>query len=166
MSELKQGIELGSGGLIVDKEVIARLRELPPLPPTDVLRLAAFYKGYQTNRPLADHLALVALMRIVGDPDKELQANINNVLVNTAKSANRPLAAQGSLEDVFDAFSDEGPDDHFDFFLIKQLPIGDSDLNLLVETTERQERFYVIGVSPDVDKLPRPDEEDEEQEDE
>ena len=156
MSELRYGIDLGSGGLITDKETIAKLRKQPPLLPTDILKIAGFYRGYETNRPLAEHLELVALTQIVGDPDKELQASIRNSLTKSAAAEKRTLSAQDfDLEDLLDAADDEGPKDGFDFFFIKLHPIT-SDLNLIVETNEKQEQYHVIGVSPDLDKLPHP----------
>ncbi len=155
MSELKCEIDLGSGGLIRDKETLEKLRELPQLLPTDILKLAGFYRGYQTNRPLAEHLALVAFTQMVGDPDERLQESIRASLIQKAHAEQRTLSNQDlDLEDAFDAFTDEGPNDTFDFFFIKLSPIAETGLNLLVETNEKQERFYVIGVSPDLDKLP------------
>ena len=150
------------GGEILDvpenKELLAQIRATPVLEPKELLKLAKFYQGYATNRPLAHHLAQVARMKLVTEPDVEraLRTAINlSGKIITAKTAS---ARADDPEDFWELFFGQSIDDPGErqHWLIRQVPI--SGIDLLIETPQHKghhkDRYYVIGVSPDANSLP------------
>jgi hypothetical protein len=157
------GIAFGPGGRILEndgrnEELLARLRETPPLRSEALLKLAVFYNAFPTNASLGDHLALLAL-----SDDRVPQQTL---FANHAR-------AGFALEDLFDAFgaaTPEGSGRHEARergarirLSVRQVPV--SGIGLLIETLDFQDekpdeqvRFhFVIGVSPDIDRLPSPE---------
>ncbi len=155
-------IAFGPGGLILEddernRELLARLRKTRPLPSEALLKLAVFYKAFPTNESLGNHLALLALS---DDhiPQQKLFAEY--------------ASAFFALEDLFDAFgaaTREGSAVHEARergarirLSVRQVPV--SGIGLLIETLDvqddnpdEQHSFnFVIGVSPDIDRLPSP----------
>ncbi len=146
-------IAFGPGGLILEndernRELLAQLRETPPLPSEALLKLAVFYKAFPTNVSLGNHLALLAL-----SDDHIPQQTLF------------PEYARAffALEDLADGFSDEGRERGARILLsVRQVPV--SGIGLLIETLdvqddnpEEQHSFnFVIGVSPDINRLPSP----------
>lgn len=64
-------IKLGPGAQILEdapenEELLAQIKNTMPATVSDLLKLALFYRSYSTNRPLANHLASLALRQIVG----------------------------------------------------------------------------------------------------
>src|SRR3989442_9810360 len=111
MARADFGVALGPGGEILDvpanKELLEEIRKTPPLPPADLLKLGRYYRGYETNEPLGNHLELVALLNLVND--SEIKEGALRALVRNA-AASRPTAAvQASWdwEDVLDCGADE-----------------------------------------------------------
>ncbi len=154
MPDFNERIAFGPGGLILEndernRELLAQLRKTRPLPSEALLKLAVFYKAFPTNVSLGDHLALLALS---DDhiPQQKLFAEY--------------ASAFFALEDLFDAFSDEARERGARIRLsVRQVPV--SGIGLLIETLDvqydnpdEQHRFnFVIGVSPDIDRLPPPE---------
>lgn len=161
-------ITFGRGGEILDvpknEELLAQIRATPVLEPKELLKLAKFYQGYATNRPLAEHIALVALMKLVTDPgvEKAMATAINpSGELTTAKIAGAnadDLEDYDDPEDVWGAAIGQPNDDDTvegQRFVIRRVPI--SGIELLIETPQHKshhkDRYYVIGVSPDPDSL-------------
>src|SRR5579859_148534 len=160
MSECKPERVLGPGGLVRDEVLLREINETKPLPPTDIIKLAVFYKAYETNRVLGDHLALIALRQIVGNPG--IKQEVEHVVMESSQVAGKPLQ---SAEQWWDPFEDtdgvqetyEKGDDPFGSAQIRLLPAS-RGLNYLVETPThkpgKKAKHYIIGVSPDPASLP------------
>ncbi|GAC1577932.1 MAG: hypothetical protein NVS4B1_07040 [Ktedonobacteraceae bacterium] len=149
-------IAFGRGGEILDvpknEELLEKIRATPVLEPKELLELAKFYQWYPTNQPLAKHLTLVALMRVVQEPGvkKALLTAINpSGEITTAKIAS---AKADDPEDFWEVFIGQSIDDPREdqHWFIRRVPI--SGIELLIETPQhkghRKDRYYVIGVSP------------------
>jgi len=147
-------VALGPGGEILEvpenKELLGEIQETPVLPPAVLLKLGAYYKGYSTNESLGNHLELAALLNIVNDP--EIQEGVLEVLERTAAAAGRPLASPEASsdfwEDFFDCNSDEGTEKGGCCFCIRYIPFSNTNLGMLIETSQQKKPYYVIGVSP------------------
>jgi hypothetical protein len=66
-------IKLGPGAQILEdapenQELLAQIQHTEPATTTDLFKLALFYQSYSTNRPLAAHLARLAIGQIIGLP--------------------------------------------------------------------------------------------------
>ena len=161
-------IAFGRGGEILDvpenEELLEQIRTAPVLEARELLKLAKFYQGYATNRPLANHLALVALMKLVSDPgvEKAMTTAINPAgKIITAKITSANVADSEDYDDVEDYWEaalgqsnddDSGESQHW---FIRRVPI--SGVELLIETPQHKgyhkDRYYVIGISPDSNSL-------------
>ena len=157
MAKADLKVTLGPGGEILEvpgnEELLAEIRETPVLPPADLLKLGAFYKGYSTNEPLGNHLELVALLDIVND--LAIQKDTLQVLMRTAAAAGRPLAppedSSDFWEDFFDCNSDEAGERGGSCFFIRLIPLPHTNLGMLIETPNRKDQkksYFVIGISP------------------
>jgi hypothetical protein len=140
-------IAFGPGGLIradepANRELLAQIDTTLPLSPEYLLKLAAFYVEYPTNVPLGNHLALIALTKLVND------SYIHQVLISRTSPA-----AIASLQDFFEDLWDGGIDES------KEPPfVGEPDVwsipfsgvGLLIETGIRDTKgkYYAIGVGP------------------
>jgi hypothetical protein len=143
---------LGPGGLIrnvdANKEILEEIQRTRLLPPIELLALANFYRGYETNTPLGDHLELIALRQIISV----------KTVHKTVVDANHPLAdppENSEVEDFWPPFGDLGLDDDTepsDFTRVKQVTF--SGVRLLVEivyyetkSPKPRKRYYLIGVT-------------------
>ena len=128
------------------------IRETPPLPPAALLKLGAYYQGYETNVPLGNHLELVAMFNLASNP--EIQECILKALVGTAAAGRSTVTVEDSFdwEDFFDCGSDESTEKGGSCFLVRFIPFSNTNLGLLVETPQSKQHKradYVIGVSPE-----------------
>ncbi len=147
-------IAFGPGGQILEvpanEKLLEQIQTTPPLPPTDLLKLAAFYQGYPTNQPLAVHLALLALTVQVSD------RRLQEALTKTDKSVAKGIAAvAASSSDFWEDFFDFGRDEHGEPFkpvtLLEVRWVLFSGVGLLIETSNLKDgkrMHFVIGVSP------------------
>ena len=90
MSECRYQGTLGPGGLVRDERLLKEIQETRPLPPTSLRRLAEYFIAYPTNRTLGEHLALIALTRIVGDP--EIKHAVRSVVTRQNVAVGKPPA--------------------------------------------------------------------------
>jgi hypothetical protein len=139
-------IAFGPGGLIqeddpVNQELLERIHKTDPLSSETLLKLAAFYTEYPTNKPLGDHLALIALTKLGNDAD-----------VYQLLASKTSYAAANSLRDFLEDFWDGGRDESQEPAYIRMPDVWSipfSGVGLLIETgLQRLEGYYVIGVSP------------------
>jgi hypothetical protein len=165
-SELK--VILGPGGLIRDdvpenEELLGQIERMPALVPIDLLKLAEFYQAYPTNASLGNHLALLALAKLLSNRD--LQEDFQEALTKTARAADKLLATPAInwvdiIEDIGDAAFDEsarGEPSAFAQLEVQWVPF--SGVGLVIETPRpkgghHKKRHYVIGVSPALASLP------------
>lgn len=161
MSEYEPESVLGPGGLVRDERLLKEINATKPLPSSDILKLGRFYKGYETNRVLGDHLTLVALTQIIGDPG--LKQEIGQTV---ARSSMAGGITDFTYQDLLDLIEDsdgaqeggEKNDDAFGASQVRFLPLSHG-LGLLIETPPHKKgshpRHYVIGASPNPNSLPK-----------
>ena len=157
MSETQYGDErqgsivFGPGGVILpipeNEDLLRRIEETYPLGREALIQLAKFYVGYQTNRPLAKHLAELA----VQDPQTEgvFIAEYNDWWEGVEDGPIWP--GDGGV--------DERSEGHAIIQLsVRSVPFQDQGISLLIETVtvieendngmEVKNAHYMIGVSP------------------
>jgi hypothetical protein len=140
-------IAFGPGGLILgdgpaNQELLGQIEETDPLSPENLLKLAAFYVDYSTNEQLGNHLALIALTKLVND------AQIHKLL--TGKTSPAAIASlQEIFEDILDGSIDEKTEPH-SVKTPNVWSIPFSGVGLLIEAGVQalEGGYYVIGVSP------------------
>ncbi len=169
MRQFDSKIVFGPGGLIQDdcrenEDLLEQLEKTPVLRPFALLKLAKFYGAYPTNASLADHLTLVALLKLARPHDLKKQLDEN--AEETALTANKSMAVPDdevhggseSWDDVWEDFltgtSDEGSEG-YSAATVRVQWLSVSGIGLLIETpeTDNRKHHYVIGVSPDPDSL-------------
>ncbi|GAC1355032.1 MAG: hypothetical protein NVS4B11_20900 [Ktedonobacteraceae bacterium] len=163
-SELK--VILGPGGLIRDnapqnEELLKQIARTPALPAADLLKLAEFYQAYPTNAPLGNHLALLALAKLLSNRDiqEELQKAVTKTAVAAVQHLVKPFDWSDIPEDIADFASDEGRSgEPSPFAQLEVQWVPYSGVGLLIETPrpkhgQHKKHHYVIGVSPDPDSL-------------
>jgi hypothetical protein len=160
-SEDRTRIKLGPGSQILEdapenEELFAQIKNTEPVTALDLLKLALFYRSYPTNRPLADHLALLALGQIIELPS--LQEAVKAAFLASQQSQNDGL--DQFLDNLF-GYDPRDPEDkdrpQFAVFTQTVLWVLFSGIGLLIESqttvskTDEEEitHYYVIGVSPD-----------------
>ncbi len=165
MRQLGMEIVLGPGGLIRDdrkenEELLEQLEKAPALQVTQLLKLAEFYQAYSTTAPIGNHLALVALARLLSN--KDIKENIHTVVNRTISADSRLPSLPDDLadipEDIADFASDEKKRGEPKPLLGLTLQwVSDSGIGLLIETpvtnAGHKKRHYVIGVSPNPESL-------------
>ncbi|HZU03889.1 MAG TPA: hypothetical protein VFA10_29770 [Ktedonobacteraceae bacterium] len=163
-----QEIVLGPGGLIRDvganEELLEKIRKTPPLPPTDLLKLATFFRGYPTNAPLGDHLELIALRYLINEPGAQEALTRAGYAVHPMGVPNPADFWEDAPPPIGDGGIGEGnrgepPPTIF----MKIQRVSYSGVGLLIETPfleddDQRQSHYIIGVAPDPASLPDSDE--------
>ncbi len=150
-------IAFGPGGLILpeNQELLEQIRLTPPLSPENLLKLAVFYMAYLTNEDLGKHLALVALTKLVNDPDTKdvLRATISPTVVDSWADF---------FEDLWDGGRDESSEPPT---ALIQLDVRWVE-GLLIESGYEgykrcfEGKYFAIGVGPNPASLPDEDKPD------
>ncbi|GAC1365689.1 MAG: hypothetical protein NVSMB44_27750 [Ktedonobacteraceae bacterium] len=141
-------LSFGRNGAINDPALLRLIQREKPLRPTHLLKLASFFSKFPANSFLAEHLTVIALATIVADPrlGKEVRT-----FFNVDPNEGRDLA-----EDWFITYDQNNEDTNSSGLFFINLPNSD-DAGLLIESQvneEKEEAFFVIGVSPRPSHLP------------
>lgn len=146
-------IAFGPGGRILEvpenEQLLAQIHAAPILQPADLFKLSSFYRPFPTNEPLANHLALMALLELV-ESESVQQALTETDMVSLK-------AASDFSEDYRDGATDERNEltEAIERLYVQWVLF--SGIGLLIETPEPlggSGPHFVIGVSPDPASLP------------
>ncbi len=134
-------IKFGPGGQVLaeNQELIAEIKNTPPLTPAILLKLVDFYQTYQPNRPLGNHLLFFVLLKLASLPEVKLVLD-------------KAVTANIDWSDLFEDAGDWGSDENTEHVVKSVQIVHDGNVNLLTETVnfQGQELFFVIGVAPDL----------------
>ena len=147
--------------------LLRQIAETRPLSPTNLFKLATFFLGYPTNRPLAKHFALFASISFISSLKAvNVSPRQESIRLATGNEANAEPdrwwpggPAKADWQDGWDEPGiDELHENPFGVRLQHVTWVPYSGVGLIVETVKKANTdklaFFVVGVSPDPATLP------------